>query len=190
MNRPTRRPGLHGLTRLLSVWGLVLAVAGPGYPAQDKEAVLAMDMPRQRLDAPGFKLPALAGTPRGLEDFGGSVVLVHFWATFCAPCLEELPRLEALWQHYREAGLVVVGIAVDRGNAGMVQKYIDRAGVTFPVLLDPEGVVRNRYEVVVLPMSYLIGRDGRFSARIPGSGEWQDPQVSDFIESLLVDRQP
>jgi peroxiredoxin len=172
------------------VWGLALAVICPASTAQGEEAVFAMDVPRQRLAAPGFRLTDLTGAAHGLEDFRGSVVLVHFWATFCAPCLQELPRLEALWQHYREAGLVVAGIAADRGNAGVVREYAARAGITFPVLLDPDGAVRNRYEVVVLPMSYLIGRDGRFSARMLGSREWQDPQLSDLIESLLAERRP
>jgi peroxiredoxin len=101
--------------------------------------------------------------------------------------LEELPALESLWRRYRERGLVIVGIAADRGSADPVRKFSSAAGVTFPVLLDPEGVVRKRYEVVGLPMSYLIGRDGRFSGRILGSRDWQDPQAFDYIESLLVE---
>jgi cytochrome c biogenesis protein CcmG/thiol:disulfide interchange protein DsbE len=159
------------------------------FPAAHAGTEFAFDAPRERLVAPDFRLPDLGETPTGLDDYRGKVVLLHFWATFCTPCLKELPALESLWRHYRERGLVILGIAADRGRADEVRKFADATGVTFPVLLDPEGVVRNRYEVVALPMSYLIGRDGRFSARFLGSREWQDPQAADLIESLLMERQ-
>jgi cytochrome c biogenesis protein CcmG/thiol:disulfide interchange protein DsbE len=154
------------------------------------ETEFAFDAPHERLVAPDFRLPDLRETPNGLEDYQGKVVLLHFWATFCTPCLEELPALESLWRRYRDHGFIIVGIAADRGNADLVRKFTGAVGVTFPVLLDPEGVVRNRYEVMVLPTSYLIGRDGRFSARVLGTREWQRPEVTAFIESLLAEDQP
>jgi cytochrome c biogenesis protein CcmG/thiol:disulfide interchange protein DsbE len=159
------------------------------FPAAHAETRFAFDAPRERLVAPDFRLPDLGETPTDLEDYRGKVVLLHFWATFCTPCLKELPALESLWRRYGKQGLVILGIAADRGHADLVRKFAKTAGVTFPVLLDPEGAVRNRYEVVALPMSYLIGRDGRFSARMLGSREWRDPQASDLIESLLRERQ-
>ena len=169
--------------------GVLLVFVTLTYPGAHAGSGFAFDAPRERLVAPVFRLPDLREMPTGLEDYRGKVVILHFWATFCTPCLKELPALEALWRHYREHGLVILGIAADRGRADLVRKFADTAGVTFPVLLDPEGMVRNRYEIVALPMSYLIGRDGRFSARMLGSREWQDPQASDLIESLLRERQ-
>jgi peroxiredoxin len=169
--------------------GVLSLVVTLTFPPAHAGTEFAFDAPRERLVAPGFRLPDLGETPTGLEDYRGKVVLLHFWATFCTPCLEELPSLESLWRRYRARGLVILGIAADRGHADLVRKFAGARGVTFPVLVDPEGVVRNRYEVVALPMSYLIGRDGRFSARILGSREWQDPQASELIESLLRERQ-
>jgi cytochrome c biogenesis protein CcmG/thiol:disulfide interchange protein DsbE len=169
----------------------VLSLAATLAPAAAHAgAGFSFDAPRERLVAPGFRLPDLEETPIDLEDYQGKVVLLHFWATFCTPCLEELPALELLWRRYRERGFVIVGIAADRGSAEVVRKFARAAGVTFPVLLDPEGAVRNRYEVIVLPMSYLIGRDGKFSGRMPGSRDWQDPQASALIESLLAKPEP
>jgi peroxiredoxin len=155
-------------------------------PAAHAGTEFAFDAPRERLPAPGFRLPDLQGVPAGLEDYRGKVVLLHFWATFCSPCLEELPALESLWRRYRGRGFVIVGIAADRGDADVVREFADRTGISFPVLLDAEGAVRNRYEVVALPMSYLIGRDGRFSARVLGAREWQGPEPGALIESLLA----
>jgi peroxiredoxin len=179
---------IHALGRVVSrgVLSLVITLM---FPAVYAETGFAFDAPRERLLAPGFRLPDLGGTAVGLEDYRGKVVLLHFWATFCTPCLKELPTLEALWHRYRKRGLVILGIAADRGGADGVRKFAGATGVTFPVLLDPEGVVRNRYEVVALPMSYLIGRDGRFSARMLGSQEWHESRASDLIESLLREHQ-
>jgi peroxiredoxin len=141
--------------------------------------------PKQRLPAPGFSLPDLTTATVSTGDFPGKVVLVHFWATFCVPCVGEMPELELLWQEYREQGLVVLGIAADRGDERLVHEFAEKAGLTFPVLLDPDGRVRNAYEVVALPMSYLIGRDGRISARAIGSREWNGPGGRELIETQL-----
>jgi len=141
--------------------------------------------PKQRLTAPGFRLPDLAGGPVSLEDFHGKAVLVHFWATFCVPCRHEMPDLETLWQEYRERGLVILGIAADRGSVDLVRDFSEQAGITFPVLRDADGLVRNRYEVMVLPVSYLIGRDGRISGRAIGSQAWNSPQGRRAIEAML-----
>lgn len=189
MNGAAPSCALRALGRVLCQ-GVLSLVVTLTFPAAHAGTGFAFDAPRERLVAPGFRLPDLGETPTGLEDYRGKVVLLHFWATFCTPCLKELPALESLWLHYRERGLVIVGIAADRGRADVVRKFADATGVTFPVLLDPEGVVRNRYEVVALPMSYLIGRDGRFSARVLGTREWQGPEVAAFIESLLAAREP
>ena len=189
MNGAAVKCAIHALGRVLGQ-GILSLVVTLTFPVAHAGTEFTFDAPRERLFAPGFQLPDLGETPTGLEDYQGKIVLLHFWATFCTPCLEELPALESLWRRYRERGFVIVGISADRGSADVVRKFADAAGVTFPVLLDPEGVVRKRYEVVALPMSYLIGRDGRFSGRILGSWDWQDPHASDYIESLLVERKP
>jgi len=144
-----------------------------------------INYPGERLPAPGFTLTSLAGKRSSLDDYHGKVVLAHFWATFCIPCVREMPELESLWQEYREQGLVVLGIAADRGSESVVREFAGKTGVTFPILLDPDGTVRNRYEVVALPMTYLIGRDGKISARMIGAREWTIPEGRAILERLL-----
>ena len=142
-------------------------------------------LPKQRLPAPLIAATDLADSKVSLDEFRGKVVLVHFWATFCVPCLHEMPALEALWQAYRDQGLVILGIAADRGSERVVRDYVRDSGITFPVVQDTDGAVRNRYEVVALPMSYLVGRDGRISARAVGARDWRSAQGHRLIESLL-----
>jgi len=169
------------MTTILVILGLVLRT--PAYAAESSGFELAY--PKQRQQAPGFELSDLAAGTVSLDSYGGKVMLIHFWATFCAPCIKEMPELEVLWQEYREQGLVVMGIATDRGSAGVVREYVKKTAVSFPVLLDQEGEVRNQYEVFALPMSYLIGRDGKISARAIGSQDWNSQAGRAVIESLL-----
>jgi len=175
----------------LILWTFVCLPAGaclsaPAGATGGEAAAFDIRYPKQRLPAPDFSLPELGGGWRSLGDYRGKVVLIHFWATFCAPCLEELPDLEALWQRYREQGLEVLGVAVDRGSERAVREFSVHAGMSFPVLLDPDGVVRNRYEVLALPVSYLVGRDGKLSGRAIGNREWSSPEGRKVIEMLLA----
>ena len=146
--------------------------------------------PKQRLEAPAFQLPDLNGNTVSLEGYRGKVVLVHFWATFCVPCLEEMPVLESLWQEYGREGLVILGIAGDRGKTEVVREFAEKTGVSFPVLHDQDGRIRNQYEVVALPTTYLVGRDGKISGRAIGTRSWDEPGGRAVIEKLLHTKGP
>ncbi len=183
-----RRPRLPALDRVLGCFAvLMLLPAGWGgaLAAADPFADMDVRTPRIRLDAPSFTLPDLDGRPVRLSDFRGKVVLLNFWATWCAPCLEEMPDMQALWEQRREEGFVILAVAADRGSRGPVAAFTRKLALTFPVLLDPDGDVRNRYEVAALPMSYLIGRDGRISGRVIGSKAWASREAFTLIDHLL-----
>ena len=158
--------------------------AVPAYA--DPFSELGVTTPKVRLEAPAFTLARLGGGgTAGLTDFAGKLVLLNFWATWCAPCREEMPAMQRLWERYREHGLVIVAVAVDKGNNKQVASFVDKLGLNYPILVDPEGKVRNRYEVVGLPMSYLIGRDGKISGRVIGATDWDSPQAFALVEHLL-----
>ena len=179
--RPFHRQAGNGLPVVLLVLGMLINTGTHGGQQGDFE----ITPPKQRLMAPVFELPNLAASPVSLEDFRGKVVVAHFWATFCVPCLHEMPELESLWQQYRDQGLVIVAIAADRGDVAVVREFSEKNGLTFPVLHDADGLVRNRYEVMALPMSYVIGRDGKISGRAIGGQAWNSPDGRRVIEDLL-----
>lgn len=186
MNAGTPMAGFRKRCAALACLVVALGAFLPAVAVAEASTVFDVSYPQQRLPAPGFQLPDLAAVDVSLEHYRTRVVLVHFWATFCAPCVKEMPDLEALWQHYREQDLVVLAIAADRGSNGAVHEFVDKTGVTFPVLLDPDGVVRNKYEVVALPTSYLIGRDGKISARAIGPRVWNGTEGRKVIEAQLA----
>lgn len=141
--------------------------------------------PKTRLSAPDFVLPDLKQAMVRLSDYRGKLVLLNFWARFCAPCRREMPALENLWQRYRSKGLVVLALSADRDNLKRVENFINKGHYSFPILLDTASGVRKKYEIRVLPTSYLIGREGKFIGRIIGGRKWDSPQGQKMIQMLL-----
>jgi len=144
-----------------------------------------IEQARIRAEAPTFSLSDLNGSTKQLSDYTGKVVLLSFWATWCGPCRKEMPGMQRLWQRYKDQGLVVVAVSVDKGSLKRVLSFVKRHVLTYPVLLDPTGEVQNRYEVVGLPMSYIIGRDGKISARIIGTKVWDGAEAYEYLERIL-----
>ncbi|MEE9614263.1 MAG: TlpA disulfide reductase family protein [Thermodesulfobacteriota bacterium] len=165
------------------------AAAGAAAPAatEDTGSEFGVITPKVRVEAPAFTLTDVEGEERSLEEFRGKLVLLNFWGTWCAPCRREMPALEKLWKEFGESGLVVVGVAGDRGRKGMqkVKEFRDTHSLTFPLLLDSEGDARKDYEIMALPTSYLIGRDGKFLGKILGEKEWDGEEAKELIIELL-----
>jgi peroxiredoxin len=110
--------------------------------------------------APDFTLRSAEGRNLRLAEQRGRVVLVNFWATWCGPCKVELPHLVKLYEKYKGAGFVLLGVNVDEDPKAAVA-LARRLGVTFPVLLDAEKTVSRLYALDSMPATVLIDRDGR-----------------------------
>jgi len=177
------RASLFGL--ILLAWA-VSAQAGPMDAALD---AFGAQRPRQQKPAPAFSLPQLDGGSHALADERGKIVLLHFWATWCVACRHETPQIESLWRQYRDDGLVVLGVNVDRGNLAGVLAFAHERNLSFPLVLDSDGTVRNRYEVRGLPTTYLIGRDGRIIGRIIGERDWSGDAAKRAIQSLIQNKE-
>ena len=112
------------------------------------------------------------GTHR-LADYRGKVVLLNFWATWCAPCREEMPSLDALQAQMGGTDFQVVAIASGHNPAPAISKFLDEAGVTnLPVLLDPRQALAREMGVMGMPVTVLIDRDGHEIARLMGGADW------------------
>ncbi len=170
----------------LMLMAMTLTLLGAGSAVADVFSELGVERPKTRLAAPEFSLELLSDDSQAtLSDYRGKVVLLNFWATWCTPCREEMPAMQTLWKRYRAEGFEIVAVAADRRGRKNVAPFIAEHGVEYPVLLDPGGEVRNRYEVVGLPMSYLIGRDGKISGRVVGMIDWASADAYTMIEALL-----
>ncbi|HEX6996802.1 MAG TPA: TlpA disulfide reductase family protein [Gammaproteobacteria bacterium] len=109
--------------------------------------------------APDFTLQSRTGETVSLGDLKGDVVMINFWATWCGPCREEMPHLEALYQRYKDLGFTLLGVNVEDDRAG-AEKWLAERPVSFPILFDPKNEVSKLYEVVAMPSTVMIGRDG------------------------------
>jgi len=156
-------------------------------PLPDAALYKAADVapPRDPRPAPDFHMRAPDGTNVALADLGGKVVVLNFWATWCQPCVKELPALQALADRHAAEGLAVVAVNVDRKDPGDVADYGHRLGLSFALPLDPDGAVRDAYRVRALPTTYLIGRDGRLAGFAMGERPWDGPATEALVRALL-----
>jgi cytochrome c biogenesis protein CcmG/thiol:disulfide interchange protein DsbE len=109
---------------------------------------------------PEFRVQTLDGDTLSMQGLRGKVVLVNVWATWCLPCRVEMPMLESTWRRHREAGLVLLGASVDRGEISAVREFVTSRGITYPVAVVDQGVIDALGGVRGYPTSVLIGRDG------------------------------
>ena len=111
--------------------------------------------------APAWKLADLDGKPVSLADFKGKVVILDFWATWCAPCRDEIPGFVDLQKKYADKGLVVIGVSLDEEGAAFVQKFVKQHGVTYPVVLGNQEVAAAYGDSDALPTTFIIDREGK-----------------------------
>jgi cytochrome c biogenesis protein CcmG/thiol:disulfide interchange protein DsbE len=131
---------------------------------------------------PAFTLNDLSGNDVSLSDFAGKVIILDLWATWCPPCRQEIPFLVSLYEEYKEQGLAVVGVGLDRGGAEVLAPFVEANNVTYTILVGNEAVSRD-YGVSSIPMTLMIGRDGLVASREIGFA----PSLQDQMRSKVVE---
>jgi peroxiredoxin len=136
-------------------------------------------------EAPDFTLKDMADTDVALSSFKGKVIVVNFWATWCKPCKDEMPSLNKLYDTYKDKGLVVLGVSVDKSKKPIV-KFLKKVPVDFPILLDANLTVKDElYKVFSLPTTFIIDRSGILEKYYRGEMNWMDPEIIKLIKGYL-----
>lgn len=135
---------------------------------------------------PPFKGQTIAGEAVSLANLKGRVVLVNFWASWCVECRPEMPMFEQLHRTFAKQGLTVLGINY-REAATRIEWFAKKLGLTFPLVLDPQGEIAAAYGVFGLPSTFLVGRDGRPVALAVGPRAWNGAEAQAIIQALLAE---
>jgi peroxiredoxin len=160
----------------LSVGGFVLT-------RTDNRGVVGVDTV-----APDFRtLDLLHGDTVSLrEKYKGQVTLVNIWATWCAPCREEMPSMQALYHDYQARGFKIAAVSIDDGSHQKVLDFVHEFGLTFDILQDQSMAIQGVYQTTGVPESFLLDRDGKIVRRLIGSHDWNSAVNRDLIDRLLA----
>jgi cytochrome c biogenesis protein CcmG/thiol:disulfide interchange protein DsbE len=134
--------------------------------------------------APDFKIVSDSGRTYTRTDFGGKLLVLNFWASWCAPCVEEVPSLDAFQRTMATDGVVVLGVSIDT-NEKRYKQFLDRFHVNFPTARDPNADISSSYGTFQIPETYIIDRTGRVREKIISNQNWMDPQFLARVKAML-----
>jgi peroxiredoxin len=134
--------------------------------------------------APEFSLKDLSGRPVTLSSLRGKVVLLNFWATWCPPCISEMPVFNKLYKEMSGRGLEIVAISADRSES-YVRDFVSKHSLDLRVLFDADRSVTKQYKVFSMPTTFLIDKNGVIVEKFFGEYDWTDQEIKKKIEKLL-----
>jgi peroxiredoxin len=179
--------------RLLAGAVLVVAAWSPASAEPPATAALlkALDLVGYPPGAmpPSFSGRTLDARPLSMTALRGKVIVANFWASWCRECRPEMPVLERLHRELASRGLAIIGINA-REDTDAVGRYARELGLTFPLVLDPDGKINALYGVIGLPTTFVVGRDGRAVAFAVGPRDWAGTPARALIAALLAEPAP
>jgi thiol-disulfide isomerase/thioredoxin len=165
-----------------AVMALALGIAATlaAAPAADATSAPAT----ARAPAPDFKLAARGGSSLSLSQFKGQVVMINFWATWCGPCRQEMPLLDAMYKKYKPMGFTLIGVNVEPDSKA-AEAFLGKVPVSFPVAFDPDSKVSQMYQVQGMPSTVIVDRKGNTRVVHKGYRPGDENTYLDHIRTLL-----
>ncbi|MBK5293812.1 MAG: TlpA family protein disulfide reductase [Acidobacteriia bacterium] len=160
---------------------ILLSTAALGYLFWDATEVRIVNVGD---NAPHFEVRTESGILLSPSNFGGKLLVVNFWATWCPPCVQEVPSLEALHKMFKDSGLVVLGISMDK-NETKYRSFLKRFGVTYQTARDVDAKIPIGYGTFRYPETYVIDRSGKVVQKIISNANFTDEAMIRFIKSQL-----
>jgi peroxiredoxin len=134
--------------------------------------------------APNFSITTEKGRTVSVSDFGGKVLVLNFWATWCPPCIQEIPSLHQFASTMKDSGVVVLAVSVDK-NEKAYKTFLQRARPAFETARDPEANISSEYGTYKWPETYVIDKNGKVVQKLIANQDWMDPQIVNGIKALL-----
>lgn len=175
-----------GLTLLLAGFSLFAQTgvnAKPWYAA--KLESLGFQVFAKPVVVPDFTAQSLSGGSVSLSQEKGKIILLNFWATWCPPCQHEMPAIEKLWKKTKGSRFTVMGISVGE-EPGTVKDFIARKGYTYPIFVDPQGMLGTEFGARSIPTTYIIDKNGQAIAGIIGGAPYDSPEAASIFAELAT----
>jgi thiol-disulfide isomerase/thioredoxin len=173
------------MRHLIAVALLLLLASGLSGCSSPPQQTAPAGPPTVGQTAPDFTLNDLAGKPVSLAALRGKVVIVNFWATWCPPCRAEMPSMELLHRELADEGLVMLAVNIEKAGRQTVPKFLAASPHSFPILLDEQEAIQQRYGVNKFPESFVIRKDGVIDDKVIGAIDWAHPQTITYFRDLL-----
>ena len=135
--------------------------------------------------APDFTLPGLDGKMVSLSDYRGHVVLVNVWATWCPPCVDEMPSMEKLYRELKGENFEILAVSIDALGEKAVAPFMKKYNLSFPALMDPDGTIKTLFQTTGVPESFIVNQEGILIEKVIGPKDWATPPVVGFFRNLL-----
>lgn len=184
------KPSSGGKNARTSITLIALIVLGAAIlfllQVKDDPAVNLTEQARlgKGVPAPDFSLPALDGQRVRLSDYRGKVVLLNIWATWCLPCVEEMPSMERLHQKMSDEDFKILAVSIDTSGAEDVRAFMKQHSLNFTALIDPQNTIRSLYQTTGIPESFIIDRNGTIVGKVIGPRDWAAADTVGFLQEL------
>ena len=136
-------------------------------------------------EAPDFSLPDLNGKMVRLADQKGKVVFLNIWATWCPPCVEEMPSMEKLYQQLKGEDFEILAVSLDKNGAEAVLPFMKKHKLNFTALIDTEETLKYKYQTTGVPETFIIDQNGIIVEKVIGPRDWAAPEAIGFFRKLI-----
>jgi peroxiredoxin len=141
--------------------------------------------PKKGSPAPNFTLPDLTGSLVSLADFRGKVVLLNIWATWCLPCVEEMPSMEKLHREMEGEDFIILAVSIDNTGAEVVIPFVEKHDLSFTVLVDRKATLKSLFQATGVPESIIIDQKGIIVEKVIGARNWASAEILGYFRSLI-----
>lgn len=179
-NTPEKKRFSLSLGSIVLMIGVLSFVGVIGWAYIEQNRTLGEDRP-----APKFTLTTFEGEEFVLEEYQGQIVVLNFWASWCAPCHAEAPDLQRIHEMYADQGVVMVGVTYSENSVADSLEFIEQYGLTYRNGADPRIRIADSYRITGVPETFVIGRDGKIVRYYPGSVT--ERMLSTLLNSLLAE---
>jgi peroxiredoxin len=170
------------------VFGLAIAflIWKSGQTGIPTEPPKSAESQLEDLPAPDFTLPDLNGIEHALSAYKGKIVFLNIWATWCQPCKDEMPSMEKLYQRFKDKDFIMLAVSIDKDGKKSVEPFMKEYNLTFPALLDQEGITSKLYKTTGVPETFIIDKNGIIIHKVIGPRDWGKEAAFEVFENIIT----